>query len=239
MRLRDKLILAGLVLATGGSGAYWFRKTGDEARPATEAAGQHLVLREEFRPNAPPDAGQTPGGSRPVQLPTPVGGERGPSAPQTFDGDSPLPNIAPNYQPSFNIRSPRGADKPGLQATSPLTPLSEPRRDLSPVSFGANSGTSNGPFPPLARNVAAPRDAEQPVTHRVVDGDTLARLAEQYLGNSSRRLEIFEANRRLLKDPDVLPIGADLKIPPQNPVAAVVDANAPAPLVPLHHGSGR
>ena len=233
MRLRDKLILAGLVLATGGSGAFWFRKSGDVPRTAADAAGEHLVLREEYRPNAPPGAvGPTPGGSRPVPLPVPGVGEPGPSAPQTLDGESPLPSLAPNFQPAFNIRNPRAADKPGTQA-APLSPLGEPRRDLSPVSFGAGSPNSSGPFPPLTRNI--PRDAEQPVTHRVVDGDTLARLAELYLGNSSRRLELFEANRGLLKDPDVLPIGAEIKLPPQNPAVSPNETNAIQPLVPLHH----
>ena len=55
--------------------------------------------------------------------------------------------------------------------------------------------------------------ASAPVTHKVVDGDSLASLAERYLGSSSRAMELYEANRDVLTRPDVLPIGAELKIP--------------------------
>ena len=52
-------------------------------------------------------------------------------------------------------------------------------------------------------------------THMVVDGDTLAALAERYLGEASRAKEIFETNRNLLQTPELLPIGIELKIPPR------------------------
>ena len=51
------------------------------------------------------------------------------------------------------------------------------------------------------------------ITHRIVDGDSLAELAERYLGSASRAPEIFEANRDVLFSPQLLPIGAELKMP--------------------------
>jgi len=51
-------------------------------------------------------------------------------------------------------------------------------------------------------------------THRIVDGDTLEGLAQRYLGSADRAREIFDANRCVLADPKLLPIGAELKIPP-------------------------
>jgi hypothetical protein len=51
--------------------------------------------------------------------------------------------------------------------------------------------------------------------HRVVDGDSLPGIAQRYLGNRNRYLEIFAANRHLLASPDILPIGAELLIPYQ------------------------
>ena len=51
------------------------------------------------------------------------------------------------------------------------------------------------------------------VLHRVVDGDTLRRLAYEYLGYEARYLEIFAANRDLLVRPDLLPLGEKLRIP--------------------------
>jgi len=50
-------------------------------------------------------------------------------------------------------------------------------------------------------------------THKVVDGDTLRSLARRYLGSADRHGEIFEVNKQLLSDPELLPIGAKLTIP--------------------------
>lgn len=50
-------------------------------------------------------------------------------------------------------------------------------------------------------------------THQVADGDTLRLLARRYLGSPDRFMEIYEANRDVLPNPEVLPIGAELKIP--------------------------
>jgi nucleoid-associated protein YgaU len=59
-----------------------------------------------------------------------------------------------------------------------------------------------------------PREADvTPRLHTIVDGDTLATLAERYLGDPGRGQELYEANRNVLSDPDLLPIGAELKIP--------------------------
>ena len=49
--------------------------------------------------------------------------------------------------------------------------------------------------------------------HIVRDGDTLSDLARGYLGSSSRYMEIFEANRDILRSAELLPIGAGLRIP--------------------------
>jgi hypothetical protein len=58
----------------------------------------------------------------------------------------------------------------------------------------------------------------------VVDGDSLERLAGRYLDDSSRANEIYEANRELLANPDLLPIGAELVIPTSKNRAAFDDS---------------
>jgi nucleoid-associated protein YgaU len=50
-------------------------------------------------------------------------------------------------------------------------------------------------------------------SHIIVDGDSLAKLAERYLDDPQRANEIYELNRALLSHPDVLPIGAEIAIP--------------------------
>ncbi len=96
---------------------------------------------------------------------------------------------------------------------------------------------------PAPRNAEMPRALElhaasdeptgeaEPRTHRVVDGDTLSKLAADYLGSAERYLEIFAANRDVLKRPDLLPIGMTLKIPPRAPAAS--PAASEAKLVPI------
>ncbi len=72
----------------------------------------------------------------------------------------------------------------------------------------------DGP-PPAAR--VEPRvlhlDHPQARTHRVVDGDTLARLAQRYWQDASLAESLFAANRQVLASPDALPIGVVLTIP--------------------------
>ena len=48
---------------------------------------------------------------------------------------------------------------------------------------------------------------------RVVDGDDLRNLAQRYLNDANRALEIFHANRDVLEQPDLLPLGVELQIP--------------------------
>ena len=58
-----------------------------------------------------------------------------------------------------------------------------------------------------------PETASAPPIHKIIDGDSLALLAERYLGSASRAMEIYEANRNVLAQPEILPIGVELKIP--------------------------
>jgi LysM repeat protein len=51
------------------------------------------------------------------------------------------------------------------------------------------------------------------ITHEVVAGDNLSRLAMKYLGSHSKYLTLFEANRDVLATPDDLTLGMKLKIP--------------------------
>lgn len=44
-------------------------------------------------------------------------------------------------------------------------------------------------------------------THTVVRGDTLSGIAKQYYGDASRWKEIFETNKGIIKDPNILMVG--------------------------------
>jgi nucleoid-associated protein YgaU len=62
---------------------------------------------------------------------------------------------------------------------------------------------------PLAIKPPAPRSH----TYTVKKGDTLAQIAKSELGSSKRAREIVELNKKALRDPDSLPLGAVLNLP--------------------------
>lgn len=49
--------------------------------------------------------------------------------------------------------------------------------------------------------------------HTVVSGDTLGKIAKTYYGNAMKYPVIFEANKPMLKDPDLIYPGQVLRIP--------------------------
>ncbi len=61
---------------------------------------------------------------------------------------------------------------------------------------------------------AVPMTARSTRRHRIHDGDTLESLALRYLDDEGRSHEIYTANQDVLSDPALLPIGAELVIPP-------------------------
>jgi nucleoid-associated protein YgaU len=58
---------------------------------------------------------------------------------------------------------------------------------------------------------ASPTAAEH--TYTVKSGDTLSKIAKEHLGNAGAYMEIFNANRDQLSDPDMIKPGQVLKIP--------------------------
>jgi nucleoid-associated protein YgaU len=57
--------------------------------------------------------------------------------------------------------------------------------------------------------------ADESVFHRhtVKGGESLSKIAKQYYGNAMKYPAIFEANRNILKNPDVIHPGQELVIP--------------------------
>lgn len=74
------------------------------------------------------------------------------------------------------------------------------------VSNDANRQASAPAWP-------AEEEVIEPTTHLIVDGDSLEKLAGRYLDDPHRGKEIFELNREVLSNPELLPIGAELKLP--------------------------
>ena len=49
--------------------------------------------------------------------------------------------------------------------------------------------------------------------HTVQSGDSLSKIAKEFYGDANRYNEIFEANREVIKDPDLIYPGQQIRIP--------------------------
>ena len=104
------------------------------------------------------------------------------------------------------------AEQPAPALVSPVDLATTPP-ELAP-QFAGIEGLAPRPAPSLPA-APEPRLDELPREHRLVDGDTLQRLAQRYLGDPQRWPEIQVENSALLTNPAVLPIGRTVRIPPR------------------------
>ena len=103
---------------------------------------------------------------------------------------------------------------PTAQGPIVLLPLGSSQGGPSaPPRWQGNSPANSARWGMPVDMMPAARPADGPQTHKIVDGDTLEDLAARYLGSALRSGEIYQANRDVLGDPRLLPIGAELKIP--------------------------
>lgn len=49
--------------------------------------------------------------------------------------------------------------------------------------------------------------------HKVESGDTLGKIAKEYLGEAKKYMDVFNANKDQLSNPDLIKVGQELKIP--------------------------
>jgi nucleoid-associated protein YgaU len=78
----------------------------------------------------------------------------------------------------------------------------KPRPELAPPAPPPQAG---GDPPPVA-----PLDMQ---TYVVIKGDTLSTIASGQYGNAQKWTRIYEANRDLIADPDLIYPGQQLRIP--------------------------
>jgi nucleoid-associated protein YgaU len=131
----------------------------------------------------------------------------------------PAPPVAAQPETPPAITSPFHIPLAETRASAVNEPLHEPtwrRPDLAtnmvrPPDLDEDAETAFD-RPTLAEPTGAHAAS---VTHKIGDGDTLSGIAAKYLGRADRYLEIYNANRDVLKSPDLLPIGKTLKIPGQ------------------------
>ena len=76
--------------------------------------------------------------------------------------------------------------------------------DFSTVQHGGSSTA------PAAASDVAPTSGG---TYVVVAGDSLSKIAQRQYGSASKWPRIYEANRAVIKDPDLIYPGQELRIP--------------------------
>ena len=120
-------------------------------------------------------------------------------------------------------------------------PLLDPQPSPPPATTKLSGGIAA--IPPLEEEgVESPAPSatslgrvERPISvvqertrrHRVADGDTLESLALHYYGDAALAAALFEANRDLLKTPDLLPVGRAIDIPAKSDAASGAIAKSP------------
>ncbi len=190
MPVGKKLVVVASLLATGVSTALFFRKDASQTEPRQEAT-QESPFRDRVERRVAAGAAWAQGlRARRSNQSLPV--TRVPSATTAAITESKdLAQSQPIFQKSFH----------------PVAALLEPIED-APL----DNPDDDNDQPLLDTTIVENGSA---TTHRVVDGDTLSRLAARYLGRGERYLEIFDLNRDVLIKPDLLPIGVTLRIPPR------------------------
>jgi nucleoid-associated protein YgaU len=125
-----------------------------------------------------------------------------------------------NPSSTVNRRTSQPAPLPPPPVDSPargptvLMPLDNPPPvPALPSKYPGDGSSSTGWGMPIVPAQDGPPTNKGPRIHKIADGDTLPALAARYLGSPSRAMEIFKANREVLSDPELLPIGRELKIP--------------------------
>jgi nucleoid-associated protein YgaU len=89
----------------------------------------------------------------------------------------------------------------------------KPKPDFSNVQSGSSS-TAAAPAPPPP---AEPPKQEQPKTYVVVAGDNLSKIAKRIYGDANQWRRIYEANRDVIKNPDLIYPGQKLVLPSEKP----------------------
>jgi hypothetical protein len=206
-----KLAMAGGVLGLGLLAAFLFRKPPTSLDVGTGASPRRAEPGARF--------GRESGGAA-LAVPTRA-----------------VPLGTPSHTSQGSARTgtlvvPRGGVLPRADQQPPdLAPSFDSVR--SPLAESRMHRTENAPS---LQNIGAVKPQR---IHKIVDGDSLEKLAEQYLGSSARAGEIFALNGDVLQAPDLLPIGRVLKIPPHEPVtpSRVRDVADSLDLVPIPPGA--
>jgi nucleoid-associated protein YgaU len=78
---------------------------------------------------------------------------------------------------------------------------------------GVQGGGSSTAPPPATADPEPIDQSRAERTYTVVEGDSLSRIAKRHYGDANKWRTIYEANRDLIKDPDLIHPGQSFRIP--------------------------
>ncbi|MCA9232273.1 MAG: hypothetical protein KDA57_16620 [Planctomycetales bacterium] len=199
-----KILAAGLILSVGLVLAWPFRKTGFTDRSSNLQSTRTPATLDSMAGSGSIPA-ENSSGSRQTDPSRHVAAMMASTTDPEISSSSHESSAA-----SFDLANhPALANESTAFISQPVTPSTFP-----PAPVGTKQPASRPAYKTAERNqpeLEKPRE----IIHIVHNTDTLEKLAERYLGDAGRALEIFDLNRELLSNPHLLPIGAKLRIPVQ------------------------
>jgi nucleoid-associated protein YgaU len=197
-----KIVIVVFVLALGVGLAWPYRKSATRYAPdpptvmPSKAAGGSVTV--EKRPGKLPlrAVDSTSVRGKPLAAKMASTGDNGPTTP---------------FQKGFDLENHAVLVGQPISAQTPATA----RQHQSPVTSEAQNEDTRASRPAYSSSRVPSDEAAWPeeLIHIVRNGDTLEKLAERYLGDADRALELFDLNRDQLANPHLLPIDAELRIP--------------------------
>lgn len=144
--------------------------------------------------------------------------------------------------PAWNPNASRAAAPATAAITQPMVLPSEPTSYQTMRPVGTLLAPIDGIVEPETERPAETSTPEaspssyqssQELRHRVEDGDTLRKIALHYLGRADAYHQVYDLNRDVLSTPDLLPIGAVLRIPARDSqLTRIEDSPAMMPVPP-------
>ncbi|NIL95777.1 MAG: LysM peptidoglycan-binding domain-containing protein [Planctomycetales bacterium] len=231
-----KRSIGALLILIGGFAVAWMYRIDPDAEERSPQAAKFDWAAEQTRATGSSDRRSPLQG---VPLPTPFDPTAAMLPPPK---PAPSPRVEPPPMSTWYEAARVPPPLPPVLEQSGQQPLSQPVPPQKKVKSFANR---NRPSLLPKQDASPPKTAQAPVVaarptsppatrdyrmYTIVEGDTLRRIARRHLGSADRHMEIFALNRSLLSDPEVLPLGKQIKLPPKSdpPVTPSPHASGPA-----------
>lgn len=133
-----------------------------------------------------------------------------PGVPRADYAPPPAPNRLPPVAMAAQAQAPdmNGTYRSTLQVPPP------PLLDAQSPPPAMAAWAAPAPQSPASSAQVASMAEPAPSTYVIRDGDDLASISSRFYGHPAASAALWDANRDLIPDPDLLPIGAAIRLPP-------------------------